>query len=151
MSRRISWEVSTFVLSACFVTSIPVSSDASAKPTCHAGETAAMLRELENKGPTVRRSEMAGDLAVHLLKTENACVTSNDIKTLTRLLHDDDDAMRFWSAVMIGNVGRRARSAIPALRSALTERPCLGLGVNSAQGIRIALVKLGQHVSRAGC
>jgi len=151
MSHRIVMAILSLCLSTFLATSDPKLASASTKGGCHAREISRTLHELEKSAPSGVRGEKAGDLAVHLLRTGNACVTAGDIKSLIRLLNDQDDAMRYWSAVMLGNIGPRARSAIPVLKADLAERPCEGLGINSAQAVRYALRQFGEHPLEATC
>jgi hypothetical protein len=149
MSRKITIITWAFGVCICFLASTPETVAASPKAICPMNQISKALNALENEPPGLHRYKEAGNLALSLKNSGSLCVTSGDVKILTRLLRDKDDSMRYWAAGMIGNIGLRARSTIPALRAALAERPCLGN--NSALAIRIALRKLGENLPRAPC
>lgn len=135
----------------CLMTAIPGLAKPPLEPACRNNEITKTLHELEYEAPTLHRYEKSGDLAASLAKSGSRCITPDGLRTLTRMLRDKDDAMRFWAAAMIGNIGPRARSAIPALKRALAERPCEGIGLNSAQAVRRALSKLGERPPKTNC
>lgn len=70
-------------------------------------------------------------------------VSEADISILTGLLRDDDDIIRGEAAGALGFVGPRAIAAAPALMQALRERPCTTQPGQSADAMRIALVRIG--------
>lgn len=55
----------------------------------------------------------------------------------------EEDPVLFWVATALGNVGRPARAAIPALRRIYPKVACHNGAITAAGGIRYALVKLG--------
>ena len=50
---------------------------------------------------------------------------------------------RYWVAVSLGNVGLRARKAIPKLEELLAEEECRHVSKSAAGGIRYALTRMG--------
>lgn len=58
---------------------------------------------------------------------------------------------RYWVAVSLGNVGPRARMAIPELKEILAEEDCLKESKSAAGGIRYALTKMGVKPPPAKC
>ena len=70
-------------------------------------------------------------------------VSDADISILIGLLRDDDDVIRGEAAGAIGFVGPRAIAAAPALVQALRERPCTTQPGQSADAMRVALVRIG--------
>lgn len=118
---------------------------------CQVNEVSSALSDILAQKPGVARSEKAASLAVHLFETESTCVTEKDIRTLVMMLRNDDESIRFWAAVMIGNVGHRAQDAVPALEAALAERPCEDGTMTSASAIRRALGKLGHETAERPC
>jgi hypothetical protein len=71
---------------------------------------------------------------------------------LSGLLQENDDQPSFWAAMMIGNIGPRARDAIPALRAALANSPCKRYAaVTLARAIVLALKKLREDTPEPKC
>ncbi len=62
---------------------------------------------------------------------------------LISLLDIPDDSVRLWAATSLGNLGSRAKAAIPELLKLLPESDCLIGAVTSAVSIRTALKKMG--------
>jgi hypothetical protein len=50
---------------------------------------------------------------------------------------------RYWVAVSLGNLGSRARIAVPKLQKLLIEEECLHVSKSAAGGIRLALTQMG--------
>ena len=96
------------------------------------------------------RTERASRLAMHLLNDKSG-VSDSDIASLTALLKDRDDSVRYYAAMSLGLIGDRARSAIPALKIALAEIACIQLDKTSAPGIRLALTRLGSSPPDISC
>lgn len=78
-------------------------------------------------------------------------VSESDIVVLIALLRDEDDVIRGEAAGAIGFVGRRARSAAPALIRALRERPCTKQPGASADAMRVALDRIGAAPVNVPC
>lgn len=109
------------------------------------------LRNLQADKNSVSRSEAAGALAARLREIGPAAVSDSDMGLLCALLQSRDDALRFWGAVMIGDLGPRGKVAIPALKRALTDHPCSNKSVTSADAIRVALRKIGDQSTAPRC
>jgi hypothetical protein len=122
-----------------------------AAATCHGPSLAATLQQLENEKPGLARYRKTSDLAVRLVQSGSKCVTQDDVNTLSYLLRDDDRSMVFWAAMMLANIGPRARSAIPELEAALAKNPCEEGTVTAASAIRLALRKLGDNSLLTEC
>lgn len=76
-------------------------------------------------------------------------IKENAIPIIVKMLSDHNDGVRSEAALILSTLGRRGKSAIPSLRSALSERPCsLSLQPSSVDAIRAALQKLGDHPPR---
>jgi len=50
---------------------------------------------------------------------------------------------RYWVAVSLGNLGTRAKTAIPKLQQILAEEDCLQVSKSAAECIRFALTQMG--------
>jgi hypothetical protein len=105
------------------------------------------LQESIAKIPTERTYSARAIAAQHLEQlTQNVDPEDVDDKTLAgliSLLDSPDDAVRAWTAVSLGHLGQRARSAIPKLLSVLPKSDCLYVTRSSAPAIRVAIVRLG--------
>jgi hypothetical protein len=78
-------------------------------------------------------------------------VSAMDIDALTKLLTDEDDSIRIWTAGALGLLGKKAKSAVPQLERALLERPCANTPATSASAIRLALSRIGAQPINASC
>jgi HEAT repeat protein len=65
------------------------------------------------------------------------------VSELVPFLRDDNDAVRYWVAMAIGNLGHCATNAVPALIQALGEKESSSDSKNSASAIRLALKRIG--------
>jgi HEAT repeat protein len=70
-------------------------------------------------------------------------VDEKTIGEIISLLDTSDDSVRYWVARCLGNLGLRAKAAIPNLERILTEVDCLQGSKTSASGIRFALAQMG--------
>ncbi|GAO38347.1 hypothetical protein SCH01S_14_00110 [Sphingomonas changbaiensis NBRC 104936] len=98
------------------------------------------------------RVEAARDLAILTSRMNRADVSEDDVALLISMLDTKDDAVRFWVAAALGNLGPSATAAVPKLQMLLPETDCLDGAVTSAAAIRGALRKIGAEVpSEAQC
>jgi hypothetical protein len=88
------------------------------------------------------RTEAAEHLADLTRQVHAKSVDDKTIADLTSLLNTSDDSVRYWVARCLGNLGLRARAAIPELQKLLTEVDCLQGSKTSASGIRFALSQM---------
>ncbi|WP_425601530.1 hypothetical protein [Dyella humicola] len=66
-------------------------------------------------------------------------------------MRDQDDAIRGWIAGALGQLGPRAKRAVPALVKALEDRPCENAPAVSASAIRLAIRRIGEPVPNIPC
>jgi len=78
-------------------------------------------------------------------------ISTADVDSLATLLSDEDDTVRLWIAGALGQLGDKARSAVPQLQRALLERPCANAPATSAAAIRLALLRIGSEPVNAQC
>jgi len=109
------------------------------------------LHAIELLPPSNNRFERLSDLGVYLRQSGNDCITDDDINTLSRLVRDPDDSIRFVAALIVGNIGSRARRVVPVLMTSLNERPCSTGSLSSSVAIRIALQKIGDTSEKPRC
>lgn len=65
---------------------------------------------------------------------------------MVSLLDTEEDSVRLWVAVALGNLGPRAKVAVPKLLKILPEVDCLRRSVTSAPAVRLALKRMGEKV-----
>jgi hypothetical protein len=91
--------------------------------------------------------ENRADAAEHVVDLTSGIISSwvNDkaFADLVSLLDTPEDPVRFWVAVTLGNLGYRARTAIPKLQALLPEADCLQGDLTVADAIRYALARMG--------
>ena len=85
------------------------------------------------------------------LNSDNGWVTDKDISILADLMEDHDDGVRLWIAAALGNIGPRARAAVPALEKAYRRIACVQLNATSAGAIQVALQRIGAKVPEVRC
>jgi len=78
-------------------------------------------------------------------------VSATDIDLLANLLSDDEDSVRLWIAGALGQLGDKAKNAVPQLQKALQERPCENTPATSAGALRLALSRIGVKPINAVC
>jgi hypothetical protein len=69
-------------------------------------------------------------------------VSDADIKALISLLDDPDMSVQYWTAGALGNIGPRAKAAIPKLTGMLVKTDCLYLDKSPADAARYALKRM---------
>ena len=70
-------------------------------------------------------------------------VPDQTVADLISLLDIPDDSVRYWVATSLGNLGPRAKAAIPQLERLLAEVDCVKGSKTLASGIRFALTQMG--------
>lgn len=135
---------------------------ATATGAAQPGSNAKLLRQIQEamaeiqgmKGPPsmarTNEAERLSDL------TEKINPTTVDGRTLVKLIalldNTQDDSVRGWVAVAIGNLGPRAKSAVPALLRDVRETDCIPLAeLTSAGAARVALKRIGVKVPARDC
>lgn len=124
--------------------------------TCaaHPGSNAKLLRQIQEtitkiqamKGPpSMARTNEAEHLSELTEKVNSAEVNDRTLGNLISLLDNaPDDSVRLWVAAAIGNLGPRAKSAVPALLRDVRETDCIPLAeMTSAGAARVALKRIG--------
>ena len=66
------------------------------------------------------------------------------LREMVSLLDTQEDPVRGWVAGSLGNLGPRAKVAVPKLLKLLPEVDCLRGSLTSASAIRLALKRMGQ-------
>jgi len=79
---------------------------------------------------------------IHLAKPDQ--IDDKTIADIGSLLDSPNDYIRFWAATSLGELGPRARMAIPKLLALLPAVDCLNGAITSASAVRLALVRIGK-------
>lgn len=119
-----------------------------------------MALKVERETSSSIRAQVVSELALRARQVKDPQEIDDDtINAISRLLGDREDAVRSWAAVTLGNLGPRAQSAVPALMTALRGKECVGYpsqpyiahSLTSADGIRMALEKIGAKAPNSVC
>jgi hypothetical protein len=117
--------------------------------TAHAGDPMSKkqltetIAKVRTGGTSMARTEAAEHLAELTRGISPNKVDDKTIADLVSLLDTSDDSVRYWVAASLGNLGPRARIAVPKLQKTLAAVDCLQGSKTSASGIRFALTRMG--------
>jgi hypothetical protein len=92
---------------------------------------------------TTAKSDAAERLVALTYERDCSDVTDETIHSMVSLLDMPDDVVRMWVAGALGDIGPRAKVAVPKLLSILAEGECMDLDLSSASTIPVALRKMG--------
>ena len=109
------------------------------------------IAKVRTGGSPTSRTEAAEHLADLTRKIDAKKVDDRTVADLVSLLDTPDDGVRYWVARCLGNLGLRAKTAIPKLQGLLADVDCLQGSKTSASGIRFALTQMGATPSPATC
>jgi len=98
---------------------------------------------VRNGGTATIRTEAAQHLAELTGKVDPKSVDDAAIRELICLLDSNEDSVRMWVAGSLGNLGPRAKGAVPKLLELLPGADRLRGSLTSAPAIRLALTKIG--------
>ena len=133
-------------------------SDATSAQSTRAESYTALRRQIAESIANVRTGatpETRADAAEHLADWPSETIATRvDGKTLAEivsLLDTPEDPVRFWVAVTLGNIGYRARTAMPKLKELLPKADCLQGDVTLADAIRYALARMHAAVPPPTC
>ena len=86
----------------------------------------------------------AGEHLAHLIRrTKPDQVDDRTIADIESLLDSSNDYIRFWAAAALGELGPRAKIALPKLLQLLPVVDCLQGDLTSASAVRRALMRIG--------
>jgi hypothetical protein len=106
-----------------------------------AEDLAKTIAEVRTAATPTICSEAAEHLAQLTRKIDPKKVDDKAIADMVSLL--DLPVGRYWVAVSLGNLGRRAKVAVPKLLELLPEEDCAHVDRSASGGIRWALKKMG--------
>lgn len=116
-----------------------------------AGDDAIELKQIQDaipqvaamKGQYLDQTDTGKHLAELTKKINPNKVDDRTLENLESLLDSTDDLVRYWGAISLGNLGPRAKPAVPKMLKVLTKVDCLNGAITSADGIRFALKHIG--------
>jgi len=103
-------------------------------------KTIAKVRTGESSNARTEAAEHLADLTRGI---DPKLVDKGTIADLASLLDVSEDSVRGWVADCLGNLGPRAKMAVPKLLKILPEVECLNVSMSSDGDIRFALKRMG--------
>ena len=108
------------------------------------GQFAETIARIRTGETSTIRTDNAANLAAFTRSIDPKKVDDATLREIVSLLNTDDDSVRFWVAASLGNLGPRARIAVPTLLNLLRKVDCLEGDLTSAGAIRLALTRIGE-------
>jgi hypothetical protein len=105
-------------------------------------ELAQAMQRIRSANSSVAQTEAAEHIAWLTRQMDPQKINDETIGELVSLLDRNEDSVRAWIAASLGNLGPRARVAVPKLRKLLPEADCLPGELTSAPFIRLALERM---------
>ena len=102
-----------------------------------------LIAEVKSGSSMSECTNSAQHLAQAVKATPPAEIDDKTIDDLTSLLDMPYSPVRFWIATALGNIGPRAKRAVPRFLQLWPEAPCLNGPFTEASAIRFALEKMG--------
>ena len=102
------------------------------------------MAKVRNGGTVTSRTNAAERLAMLTRGIDPQKVDDRTLAEMVSLLDTKEDSVRAWVAAALGNLGRRAKVAVPRLLKLLPEVDCLRGELTSAPFIRVALKRIGE-------
>jgi hypothetical protein len=144
-ARRLKY---TFGLIAMtFISSLSALARAQIARLVTSQELSAAIAELRSGKHEVEpdaNKDDAGEHLAHLIRrTKPDQVDDRTIADIESLLDSSNDYIRFWAAASLGELGPRAKIALPKLLQLLPVVDCLQGDLTSASAVRRALMRIG--------
>lgn len=102
------------------------------------------IAKVRNGETSRSRTEAAERLAMLTRGINPRRVDDATLAEMVSLLDSKEDSVRAWVAGSLGNLGPRAKVAVPKLLELLPEADCLRGTLTSASAIRVALKRMGE-------
>ena len=102
------------------------------------------MAKVRNGKTSNSRTDAAEHLAMLTRGINPYKVDDATLREMVSLLDTQEDSVRGWVAGSLGNLGPRAKLAVPRLLKLLPEVDCLRGSLTSASAIRVALKRMGQ-------
>lgn len=140
----------------CVAASVTIASLSSATFAAPTASAVAKINQIITKVNTGEGMGVKADFAEQLaIDTRNVCpaeVDDRTIKKMIALLDIQNDPVRAWVAAALGNIGPRAKSAVPALLHILRGMDkrynCKFVSVSPADAVRLAIKRIGAQPPR---
>ncbi len=132
----------TIVWACLFTLLFPIVGRAKTMENINAQLLDAIAKVRKAKTPAARY-KAAERLGAITYEKDCSSVDDKTIQALISLLDIEDDGVRMWVASDLGDIGPRAKAAVPKLISILSVSDCMTWDHSSAATIPIALRKMG--------
>ena len=109
------------------------------------------IAEARNGKSSTVRTEAAEQITKLTRRIDPNKVDDTTLTELISLLDTPEDSVRGWVAGALGNLGTRAKVAIPKLLQLLPEVDCLRGSLTSAPAVRLALERMGEKPPSPKC
>lgn len=109
------------------------------------------IAKVRNARTPAARYKAAQRLGAITYERDCSDVDDKTIQALISLLDIEDDGVRMWVASDLGDIGPRAKAAIPKLISILSVSDCMAWDHSSAATIPIALKRMGVDPPSRNC
>jgi hypothetical protein len=106
---------------------------------------------IRSTAPSVQRTEAARSLFDLTRNGAGRNTSDAEIASLISLLDDKDISVEYWVAGTLGNIGFRAKSAIPHLNDLLRRTECQPLEKSPADAARYALKRMKARITSGDC
>ncbi|MCU1249778.1 MAG: hypothetical protein JWQ49_2807 [Edaphobacter sp.] len=93
--------------------------------------------------PNANEDDAGARLAHLIRRTKPDQIDDRTIADIESLLDSSNDYIRFWAARSLGELGPRAKIALPKLLELLPVVDCLDGTITSASAVRGALIRIG--------
>lgn len=130
------------IVCVAFALLLPNVAGARAKPDINQRLQRAMAKVQKAK-TAAAKSDAAERLVALTYERDCSDITDETIHSMVLLLDMPDDVVRMWVAGALGDIGPRAKAAVPKLLSILAEVDCRNWDLSSASTIPVALEKMG--------
>ena len=88
------------------------------------------------------RAKIAKKITVYIINSKDKTDISSRVELLTPFLKDQNDSVRYWTAMSLGHIGKSAEVAIPDLLAALEDKVNSYVSKDSSSGILFALDRI---------
>ena len=139
--RRFRNKQRVTILCAAFGLLLPGVAGARTKPDINQ-QLQSTIAKVRKAKTTTAKADAAERLVALTYERDCSDVTDETIQSMISLLDMPDDVVRMWAAAALGDVGPRAKAAVPKLLSILAEVDCMNWDFSSAATIPIALRRM---------
>lgn len=136
-----------------FVTTVLACSASFGAPTMSAVDRMNQIITEINTGKTMEvKADFAEQLAIDTRNMRPMDIDNSTLERMISLLAIQNDPVRAWVAAALGNIGPRAKSALPTLLHILREMDrrysCHFVSVSPADAVRLAIRRIGTQPPR---